>query len=77
MLTGALDEAAPGPTEATDSKSPNGSMGYVNLGNVYFIQGQYEKALEGYRKAESIDPEDPVCQYNLAQAFIKTLLIGC
>ena len=50
-------------------------MGYINLGNVYFLQQQYGKALEGYRKAESIDPNDAVVQFNLAQAFIKTMLM--
>jgi len=50
-------------------------MGYVNLGNVHFMQADYEKALQGYRKAESIDASDPVCQFNLAQAYIKTLLM--
>jgi len=57
------------------AEKPEDASGYINLGNVYFMQGQYEKALEGYRKAEGIAPEDPVCQYNLAQAFIKTLLM--
>ena len=54
---------------------PEQAMGYINLGNVYFLQEQYEKALEGYRKAESIEANDAVVQFNLAQAFIKTLLM--
>ena len=57
------------------SLEPGRTMGYINLGNVHFLQGQYEKALQGYRKAESIDAADPVCQYNLAQVYIKTLLM--
>jgi tetratricopeptide (TPR) repeat protein len=57
------------------SLEPNRTMGYVNLGNVRFMQADYEKALQGYRKAEGIDSMDPVCQYNLAQAYIKTLLM--
>jgi Tfp pilus assembly protein PilF len=57
------------------SLDPNRAMGYINLGNVHFLQADYEKALQGYRKAESIDPADPICQYNLAQAYIKTLLM--
>jgi tetratricopeptide (TPR) repeat protein len=57
------------------SLDPNRAMGYINLGNVHFLQADYEKALQGYRKAESLDPADPVCQYNLAQAYIKTLLM--
>jgi hypothetical protein len=51
-------------------------MAYINLGNVYYSQGLYEKALEGYRKAAQIDDSDAVGQYNLAQAYIKTLLMA-
>ena len=42
---------------------PDNLMAYVNLGNVYYSQGMYEKALEGYRKAAQIDETD------LAQAL--------
>jgi len=58
------------------AEKPNNAIAYVNLGNVYYLQGLYEKALEGYRKAEQIAPADPVGQYNLAQAYIKTLLLA-
>ena len=57
------------------SLRPDQIMGYINLGNVHFLQSDYEKALQGYRKAETIDPTDPICQYNLAQAYIKALLM--
>jgi Tfp pilus assembly protein PilF len=58
------------------SKDPENLMAYVNLGNVYYLQGDYEKALEGYRKASALDSLDAVCQYNLAQAYIKTFLLA-
>ncbi len=57
------------------SLKPDDSNGYINLSNVYFLQGSYGKALEGYRKAEEIESMDPVCQHGLAQAYIKTLLM--
>jgi Tfp pilus assembly protein PilF len=57
------------------SLKPNDPKGYINLGNVYFSQGSYGKALEGYRKAEEIEPMDAICQHALAQAYIKTLLM--
>ena len=57
------------------SLAPDDAMGYINLGNVYFLQRDYEKALEGYRKAEGIGPLDAICQHGLAQAYIKTLLM--
>ena len=56
-------------------KNPRESIAYVNLGNNYFLNGQYDKALEGYRKAEQVNATDAVGQYNLAQAYIKTLLM--
>jgi tetratricopeptide (TPR) repeat protein len=56
--------------------NPDESISYVNLGNVYYLNGHYNKALEGYRKAEQVNAGDAVGQYNLAQAYIKTLLMG-
>lgn len=56
--------------------APDDLMAYVNLGNVYYSQGMYEKALEGYRKGAQIDDSDAAGQYNLAQAYIKTLLLA-
>ena len=58
------------------SIQPDASIAYINLGNVYYLNGQYVKALEGYRKAEQADSTDAVAQYNLAQAYIKTLLMS-
>ncbi|NIO00922.1 MAG: tetratricopeptide repeat protein [Candidatus Latescibacteria bacterium] len=58
------------------SNDPKNMMAYVNLGNVYYLQEDYNKALEGYTKAASLDSLDAICQYNLAQAYIKTLLLG-
>lgn len=57
------------------SLAPDNAIGYINLGNLHFLQGDYEKAVEGYRKAESADPRDPVIQHDLAQAYIKLLLM--
>jgi len=54
----------------------NNASAYINLGNLYYLQGKYEKALEGYRKAEAIDSLNAICQYNLAQAYIKMLLMA-
>jgi hypothetical protein len=70
-----FDTAASHFLRAIEQK-PNDIMAYINLGNVYYSQGMYEKALEGYRKAAQIDGTDAVGQYNLAQAYIKTLLMA-
>lgn len=58
------------------SINKNSAIAYVNLGNVYYENDQFNKALEGYRKAEEVDSTDAVGQYNLAQAYIKSLLMG-
>ncbi len=58
------------------SIKPDDPVAYINLGNVYYLNGQYVKALEGYRKAEQADSTDAVAQFNLAQAYIKTLLMS-
>jgi tetratricopeptide (TPR) repeat protein len=58
------------------SFNKSSAIAYVNLGNVYYDNDQFNKALEGYRKAEEVDSTDAVGQYNLAQAYIKTLLMG-
>jgi tetratricopeptide (TPR) repeat protein len=58
------------------SIKPGNAIPYINLGNVYYLNGQYVKALEGYRKAEQADSTDAIAQYNLAQAYIKTLLMS-
>jgi tetratricopeptide (TPR) repeat protein len=58
------------------SIAPDRAIAYVNLGNVYYLNGQYTKALEGYRKAERADSTDAIGQYNLAQAYIKTLFMS-
>jgi len=46
---------------------------YINLGNVYFKLGDYDKALTGYRNASSIDSTNAVAQYNIGQACIKKM----
>jgi tetratricopeptide (TPR) repeat protein len=81
LAMGLLHQRAGNPADAADhfyraiSLRPEDASGYINLGNVYFSQGSYGKALEGYRKAEEIEPMDAVCQHALAQAYIKTLLM--
>jgi Tfp pilus assembly protein PilF len=68
-------EAAVGHFLRAIEHDPKESIAYVNLGNVYYLNGLYDKALEGYRKAEQVNAADAVGQYNLAQAYIKTLLM--
>ena len=58
------------------SVNPEFAPAYVNLGNVYFKQGDYEKALAGYQNAISIDPEHILAHFNLGQTYIKKMLFA-
>ncbi len=58
------------------SVNPDFAPAYVNLGNVYFKQGDYDKALAGYQNALSIDPEHILAHFNLGQTYIKKMLFA-
>ncbi len=75
MRAGETDAAAAHFLRAISIR-PGAPIAYINLGNVYYLNGQHDKALEGYRKAEQADTSDAVAQFNLAQAYIKTLLMS-
>lgn len=52
----------------TDSKSP---ANWVNLGWIYFQQGQYNQALAQYKRAMDIDPNYYPAYYNLGLAYMQ------
>jgi Flp pilus assembly protein TadD len=41
------------------------------LGNLYLQAGQFEKARDSLRKAESLQPNNPETEYGLALAYGK------
>ena len=45
---------------------------YVNLANLFFYAGRYDRATVGYRAAATFEPTDPVARYDLAQTYIRT-----
>ncbi len=49
---------------------------FVNLGNVYFMQGDYDRALAGYQNAVELDSTSAVANYNIGQAYIKKMLFA-
>ncbi len=49
---------------------------FVNLGNVYFMQGDYDKALAGYQSAFELDSASAVANYNIGQSYIKKMLFA-
>ena len=42
---------------------------YYNLGNTYRRQGKYDQAIEAYKKAIEISPDDHIAYYNLGNAY--------
>jgi hypothetical protein len=46
---------------------------FYNLGNAYFKQGDYGRAILNYRRAQSLAPRDPDVQANLALARAQTV----
>jgi tetratricopeptide (TPR) repeat protein len=49
---------------------------FVNLGNVYFMQGDFDRALAGYQGAVELDSTSAVANYNIGQAYIKKMLFA-
>ena len=37
----------------------------------YYDEGQFEKALQCFKKAEDLLPEEPVCHWNLSLTYAK------
>ncbi len=49
---------------------------YLNLGNIYFKQGEYDKALAGYQNVIAIDSTNALAHYNIGQTYINKMLFG-
>lgn len=49
---------------------------YLNLGNVYFRQGDFSRALAGYQNVMAIDSTNAVASYNIGQAYINRMLFA-
>ena len=43
----------------------------VNLGNVYFLSGEYAKALENYKQAYDLQADNPVLLLNIARTYFE------
>jgi len=52
------------------------STPYVDLANLYFVQGDLQRAAAGYRKAQSLDENNAFAAANLAQTYIRLLHFG-
>ncbi len=49
---------------------------YLNLGNVYFRQGDYNKALAGYQSVIAIDSTNALAWFNIGQTYINKMLFA-
>ncbi len=58
------------------SERPEFAPAYLNLGNVYFLQNDFDKALAGYQNVVAIDPENALAHYNIAQTYIQKMLFA-
>ncbi len=70
-VTGELDKAVRTHQEAIDSY-PRRSLAYGNLGSVYGLQGEYEKAAEVTRQGLQVDP-DSFASYGSLANFALSL----
>lgn len=53
-------------------KSPRSVFAHNNLGNVYYLKGDYKMAVHHYEKALEINPRHPESLYNLANIYYET-----
>jgi tetratricopeptide (TPR) repeat protein len=58
------------------SVRPDMAPAFLNLGNVYFMQGDYDRALAGYQSSIQLDSTNVATLYNIGQSYIKKLLFG-
>ncbi|HEY5740414.1 MAG TPA: tetratricopeptide repeat protein, partial [Gammaproteobacteria bacterium] len=57
--------------EALSELAPQSSAVKTNQGNLYFLQGNYDRAIENYRRAADLDTEDGGILINLSMAHYK------
>lgn len=52
------------------------ALAYLSLGNVYFMEGEYDKALAGYQNVVALDSTNALAYYNIGQTYIKKMLFS-
>jgi tetratricopeptide (TPR) repeat protein len=57
--------------EAILQSNPRHAAALNNRGNLYYVRGDYEHALESYRSAEELDPADGGIRVNTALAYYR------
>jgi tetratricopeptide (TPR) repeat protein len=69
---GQFEQAAQGYQQLVDQGFNDSALLY-NLGNAYFKQGDYGRAILNYRRAEQLAPRDPDIEANLYLARAQTI----
>lgn len=54
-------------------KSPNKAISWVNLGRVYYDSDKKDKALDAYKRALSIEPNNPIIYQSMAECYYSSL----
>ena len=57
----------------TIAMNPRNSKAYNNLGNAYFMKGEYTKALDCYKRAIELDPRNEEAYNNLGATYSDVL----
>ncbi len=61
---------------ASVSKRKDFEPAYLNLGNVYFRQGDFNRALAGYQSVIAIDSTNALAWFNIGQTYINKMLFA-
>jgi len=56
--------------------NPSDPDALCNLGNIYFVTGRLEKAIQLYKEAIALNPGDGIFHFNLSKALIQRSLLG-
>lgn len=72
---GGFFEEAVSTFNAASDLRPRSSRARNNLGNAYFVLGEYDKAAEEYKLAARLDPGSAAPHYNLAQVYSEKLML--
>jgi tetratricopeptide (TPR) repeat protein len=57
--------------DALHELAPGNSAVHTNQGNLYLLQGLYQKAIESYRQAVTLDGQDGGIRLNLSMAYYR------
>ncbi len=51
---------------------PNNAAALIDLGDYFFLKGDFSGAIQSYQQAATADPRNPAAPYNLSQAYSES-----